>query len=203
MNSPGCPVKAGEPIAVLGRSANTAPAISKERAHLHFELSLRLSDRFRAWHAARAPNQRNDHGEWNGRNFLGFDPAAVLRQQAAKGSSFSLLRHLKEQRELCRIAVRVRSFSWLDRYRLLVEPDPQTPPAQIAGYELSLNSVGLPFRIVPRTAAGLKGAARFRVVAVNAEERAAHPCRRLVRSRTGGWELDRDGEQLLDLLTFQ
>jgi hypothetical protein len=42
----GQPVRAGEQIAVMGRTSNTRERISKERAHVHFELNLFYSDHF-------------------------------------------------------------------------------------------------------------------------------------------------------------
>src|SRR6185503_2530883 len=36
----GRPVKAGETIAIMGRTSNTAQAITKDRAHVHFELNF-------------------------------------------------------------------------------------------------------------------------------------------------------------------
>lgn len=45
-------VKAGEQIGVMGRSTNTAQPISKERAHVHFELNLVANDNFPAWYQA-------------------------------------------------------------------------------------------------------------------------------------------------------
>src|SRR2546427_815910 len=42
-------VKAGETIAIMGRTANTREGISKDRAHVHFELNLFLNDHFANW----------------------------------------------------------------------------------------------------------------------------------------------------------
>jgi murein DD-endopeptidase MepM/ murein hydrolase activator NlpD len=56
-------VKAGEPIGVMGRTANTQQGISKERAHLHFEFNLFVTDRFPTWYRKNFPKQRNDHGQ--------------------------------------------------------------------------------------------------------------------------------------------
>lgn len=67
-------VKAGEPVAVMGRTANTRESISKDRAHVHFELNLLVNDRFASWYNKTFPGQRNDHGQWNGQNLLGIDP---------------------------------------------------------------------------------------------------------------------------------
>ena len=68
----GQPVKAGEAVAVMGRTANTRQSISKDRAHLHFELNLLVNDRFAGWYKKTFPDQRNDHGDWNGQNLLGY-----------------------------------------------------------------------------------------------------------------------------------
>ena len=58
-------VRPGEQIGVLGRTSNTREGISKERAHVHFELDLVVNDRFPAWYKKTFPTQRNDHGVWN------------------------------------------------------------------------------------------------------------------------------------------
>src|SRR5262249_52434230 len=39
-------VRGGETIAIMGRTSNTRETISKERAHVHFELDLFINDRF-------------------------------------------------------------------------------------------------------------------------------------------------------------
>ena len=81
----GQPVKAGETIATMGRSTNTREGISKDRAHVHFELNLFYNERFEVWYKKTFPNQRNDHGIWNGQNLVGLDPWAILREQQAQG----------------------------------------------------------------------------------------------------------------------
>ena len=48
-------VKAGEVIAIMGRTANTHEGISKERAHVHFELNLLVNDRFAEWYRSAQP----------------------------------------------------------------------------------------------------------------------------------------------------
>ena len=78
-------VKAGEPVAIMGRTANTHEGISKDRAHVHFELNLLVNDRFAGWYKKTVPGQRNDHGEWNGQNLLGIDPRAILLRTARPG----------------------------------------------------------------------------------------------------------------------
>lgn len=199
---PGTRVKAGETLGVMGRTSNTQARISKERAHLHFELALRLSDRFAQWRREREPNQRNDHGEWNGQNLVGLDVARVFREQARLGDSFSIRRFIRQQTELCRVQVRATQFPFLKRYPCLVEANPRASKEGVAGYELALNYAGLPFLMVPRSAAEMKNSARFGLVSVNAREQAARPCGKLVMKKGGEWVLTQHGQRLLDLLTY-
>ena len=43
-------IRAGEVIATMGRTTNTKEGISKERAHVHFELDFLVNDRFANWY---------------------------------------------------------------------------------------------------------------------------------------------------------
>jgi murein DD-endopeptidase MepM/ murein hydrolase activator NlpD len=154
-------VKAGEPVAVMGRTANTRETISKDRAHVHFELNLFLNDRFATWHKQADPGQRNDHGEWNGQNLLGIDPRLVLLGQHEQGAKFSLLSFLQNQTELCRVIARKAEFPWVKRYAALVRPNPRAEREGIAAYEIALNFNGVAFELIPRAASEIKGKAKF------------------------------------------
>ncbi len=198
----GQPVKAGEPIAVMGRTANTRQTISKERAHLHFELNLLVNDRFAAWQKKTMPGQRNDHGQWNGQNLLAIDSRAILLHQRDSGGRFSLLGFLQHQTELCRVVVSKAEFPWAHRYRLLVRPRPAVQEAGVAGYEIALNFNGVPFELIPRTATEIKTSGRFQLLNVNEAEYRRNHGRRLVTRKGARWELGTPGLSLLDLLTF-
>lgn len=194
-------VRAGEPLGRMGRTANTAQGISKERAHLHFELGLRISDHFSAWHRKHFPGQRNDHGEFNGRNFLGLDPLPIFREQQRQGARFDLVRVLQTQTPLCRVQVRATRFAWVRRYPQFVADNPRAQQEGVAGYEIALNYYGLPFKLVPLAASELKSRARYHLVEVNAAEHQARPCGKLVARSGSGWRLTATGERFLDLLT--
>jgi murein DD-endopeptidase MepM/ murein hydrolase activator NlpD len=195
-------VKAGEPIAVTGRTANTHEGISKERAHVHFELNLLVNDRYASWHKQALPGQRNDHGEWNGQNLLGIDPRPILVQAHDPSSKFSLLSFLQHQTELCRVVVRKTDFPWLRRYSALVHPNPVTQKDRVAGYEMALNFNGVAFELIPRSAAEIKGKAKFQLLSVNEAEYHKNPARRLVVKRGVHWELGSHGLELLEILTY-
>ena len=195
-------LKRGERIGTMGRTSNTGQAISKERAHLHFELNLMLNERFAQWHRQAKPGERNDHGRYNGRNFLGFDPAAIFLSQAAQGTHFSLRHFIRGRVELCRIALRVKDFQWAKRYAPLLLRNPAAEKEGVAGYEVALDYVGIPFQIIPRPDSQLPSPARVTLLAVNEAEQRSHHCRNLVRRRQGRWELSPQGQQLVDLLIY-
>ncbi len=192
-------LKAGENIGVLGRSANTSQGISKERAHLHFELNLLVNDRFSSWFKTASPGQRNDHGSWNGQNLLGIDPVPLLRQLET-GRPLNMVVHIQQQPVLCRVMVRETSFPWLIRYAVLGRDNTAARNEGIAGYELALNYQGIPIAFIPRSSAEMQGKSRFSLVWVNESEQRKHPCRRLVAKRGDTWRLTAQGERLLELI---
>ena len=149
-------VKAGETVATMGRTTNTREGISRERAHVHFELDLIVNERFPAWYRKTFPNQRNDHGGWNGQNLLGLDPRLLLLEQHERGAKFSLVEFIRHQTELCRVWVRDANLAWARRYPILVKPNPVVQNGGIAGYELALNFNGLPYELIPRAASEIK-----------------------------------------------
>lgn len=195
-------VKSGEVIATMGRTSNTAQSISKDRAHLHFELDLVVNERFPEWYRKTFPGQRNDHGGWNGQNLLGLDPWKLFLEQQRLGAKFSLVEFIRSQPELCRVMVRDTNISWVRRYPMFVKPNPVAQKEGIAGYELSLNFNGVPMEVIPRAASEIKTKAKFQLLSVNAPERQKHPCRKIVMQRGSKFELGNNGLHLLGLLTY-
>ncbi len=199
---PGVAVSAGETIAIMGRTSNTRSRITKERAHVHFEINLYLNDRFSGWYKDNFPGQRNDHGMWNGQNLLGLDPRLILQQQHAEGPKFSLTRFISARPELCRVLVRETSFPWLRRYRQLVVASPAAARERVAAYEVSLDYNGVPFRLAARPASTVKPGPTFELLSVNETEQRSRPCRHLVVRRGDGWQLGEYGRKTLELLVY-
>jgi peptidoglycan LD-endopeptidase LytH len=198
----GKPVRAGQQIAVMGRTSNTGERITKERAHVHFELNLFYNDHFSFWFRNHFPNEHDDHGLFNGQNLVGIDPRLILLTEQQEGPRFSLLNWIQHRPELCRVLVRKADFSWVRRYPMLVKPAAPWPRQPIAGYEIALDFNGLPFELIPRPASQFKSAARYQLISVNADEESKNPCRRLVTRQGSRWELGNNGISLLDLLTY-
>ncbi|HEX4645042.1 MAG TPA: M23 family metallopeptidase [Verrucomicrobiae bacterium] len=195
-------VKAGETIAQMGRTSNTREGISKDRAHVHFELDLLVNDRFADWYRRTFPGQRNDHGNWNGQNLNGIDPRLILLEQQKEGAAFSLVHFIRSETELCRVIVRSASFPWLKRYAPLVQRNPVAEKEGVAGYEIALDYNGVAIELIPRAASEIKGRGKFILLSVNEPEQKKNPARRLVVKRGSRWELTTHGMNLLELLTY-
>ena len=196
----GQPVKQGQIIGTMGRSTNTREGISKERAHLHFEIDFVLSDRYPAWHAKYMVGSRNDHGAWNGQNLGALDPAPILLGAAREGANFSLVKHLQSRKEVCRVFVRDTNFSFLQNYAPLIQANAQKQNA--AGYEIALDFNGAPIELIPRAAGEIKGAAKVQLLKVNEAELQKHRCNRLVLKRGGRYQLSNAGELRAILLSY-
>lgn len=194
-------VKAGEAIATMGRTSNTRERISQERAHVHFEIDLFVSDRFSAWYKKEHPKERDDHGIWNGMNMVGLDPRLVFLEQQSLGAKFSLLKFIQSRPELCRVLVRDMSVSFVKRYPMLLRQNPLAEKEGIAGYEIVFDFNAVPVAITPRAASEFKLKQKYQLVSVNSEEQQKNPCRKFVARRGKGWELTNQGITFLDLLT--
>jgi peptidoglycan LD-endopeptidase LytH len=195
-------VKAGQTIAIMGRTSNTHETISKDRAHVHFELNLFVSERFSEWYKKNNPGERNDHGIWNGQNLDGIDPRLVLLAEHQQGANFSLVQFIKSETELCRVFVRDTSFPWLTRYRPLVIRNPVAEKEGVVGYEVAFDFNGVAIQLIPRAASEVKGrAGRFILLSVNETEEKKNPARHYVVKRGARWELTRHGLEMLDLFT--
>lgn len=192
-------VYSGEVIATMGR---TGQPIAKDRAHLHFEFNLLVNDNFAAWFKKTSPDERNDHGIWNGQNLDGLDPREILEAERPGEKKFSLLTYLRSQTELCRVLVRDTNFSYLKRYAALVLKNPVADKEGVAGYEIALNYNGVAFALMPRAASEIKGSARVQLLSVNAAEYKANPCRKLVVQRGSHWQLTDKGLREIAMLTY-
>lgn len=199
---PGAPVQCGEQIGIMGRTANTREPISKDRAHLHFELNLLLNDRFAEWHRTYRKGQRNDHGDWNGRNLVGIDPRDVLWASHYHSNRFSLRQYLQSRPVLCRVMVRALKFPFLQRYPMLVGRNPVADREGAAGYEISLTFNGMPISLVPRAASEFPSKSRVHLISVNEAEHDRAHCGRIVARKGSRWELASRGTDLIALLTY-
>ena len=140
----GSPVSAGQLLGVMGRTA-AGYSIPKSRAHLHFEVGLRLSDQFQNWYDAKRYDTGNQHGVWNGMNLIGLDPLTVFEFLKSRPSA-NLKTFIDSRQTALKIAVHAKgSPDFVRRYPSLLtgNPDSRRMPY---GWEIEFTACGLPKR---------------------------------------------------------
>jgi peptidoglycan LD-endopeptidase LytH len=192
-------VERAQVLGVMGRSAG-GYTIPKERAHLHFEIGLRLTDSFQSWYDSRKFGSRNEHSVWNGMNLVGIDPLdffTMLRDGRVNG----LRDYFAQLTPAVRLQVAAsRTPDFIQRYPAL---GPKTYPlTEPAGWEVSIDGFGVPFAWKPLGAsevAGLKAGAA-RIVATDDRTLKECRCKALVTRVRGEPQPGRDLQTLLQLL---
>ena len=191
-------VQAGDTLGTLGRSAG-GYRIPPSRAHLHFEIALRLTDDFQPWYDAQSYGSPNQHGIWNGINLTGLDPwDAWLWLRDHEGSDLSdYFRQIEPGFVVELDTVRVPDL--VERNPgLLAAPIPSTG---VRGWRITFTAWGLPLRFEPMTdpvPGHLYGTTR--VVATDASRLEAFACREMVKMANGYARLDERGLRVLELL---
>lgn len=192
----------GQRIGTMGRTANTVEGISRDRAHLHFEVNFQLNHHFELWFAEVYRGGRNDHQNFNGLNLVSVNPSELLLLQHRSGEDFRLRKWIQRRSPLFRVEVRKTSFPWLAFNPGLVFPNPSADERGTAGYEIAFDYNGLPFQLIPRTEQELSGTTSLHLLSVNEEVYKLNPCRGLVQNRRGNWQLTERGKKWIDLLVF-
>lgn len=199
--APGVRVKAGARLGTMGRSAG-GYTIPKERAHLHFEIGLRLTDSFQAWYKRRGFGSPNAHGPYNGMNLMGLDPLEFFARHRAGG-----LVSLDEVFREAPAAVTARVAhagepDFLRRYPSLLGSAPAPVVGFGGGWEIDFGATGVPLRWRRLPASELTGwkTDEVRIVAVDETLLAANRGRDLVKTSRGRPVPDEDLRTVLELL---
>ncbi len=194
-------VAPGERLGTMGRSSSGAP-IPKDRAHLHFEIGLRVTDRFAAWYASRGFGSPNPHGIWNGMNLAGLDPLAVfIRHQAGGLNSFEEIFSTLPAALVLQTS-HAAEPDFIRRYPDLLETTGVADAGLAGGWEITINATGLPFRWRRLSTAETAGWKRgeVRIQKVDASLLAANRGRKLATQRGGRWVPDEDLNSLIEQL---
>ena len=192
---PGVAVRAGQTIALMGHSSSGS--IPRDRAHLHFEIALRVTDNFDTWYREKKFGNPNEHGLWNGMNLMGLDPLDFLRQwRAGKVDDFQ--QYLDRLRPVVKVRVvtnRVPDF--IQRYPALRQKP--LPLGLVAGWEVACNSTGLPVAWTPLSAGEVAGqrSGTVEILSVDANAVRSCRCKSLVKTRRGSYEPGEDLEMML------
>lgn len=202
---PGQPVNKGQVIGTLGHSTNTREGISRERAHLHFEINFLLNPNFSIWYPKHDP-QAPPFGNFNGRNLIGMDPAAFFRAYDAN-PRLNFAAYVSKQPIEFTALVGARPLPWLKLHPEQIQPAAGAPVA----YEIGMTAWGMPVAVWPR-AAGEIGERQHRLLQrgvpvvgrVNDSELAQWTCDVLVKrnARGDGWKFTERGRESLEILTY-
>lgn len=136
-------VRAGQAIAKMGY---TGAGINRERAHVHVELNMILSDRFPAWYS-RHFTSPNHHSIFNGFNLVGMDIAALLKAHRAN-PNISIPEFLSNHEVYYRVLVPGKpKLDFLRRYPFLGRDLDSVPNP--SSWEFSFAATGVPLAVRP------------------------------------------------------
>jgi murein DD-endopeptidase MepM/ murein hydrolase activator NlpD len=129
---------------VLGIMGFTGTGVDRERAHVHFEVCMMLSENFEAWYDANFQRHPNRHGIYNGLNLAGIDPAPLLLA-AQKNPAFKISDFLAGGEATFKITVKnstnfflLRAYPWL-----VPEGEIASPPA----WTITFSRFGTPITV--------------------------------------------------------
>jgi len=139
--TPGETVRQGQPLGQLGFSG---AGLNRERAHVHFEVGLLLSNNFESWHDAFFPASPNQHGLFNGLNLVGMDPAELLLA-AKKDPNLHIADQIRREEPYFAIVINDSpNFSLIRNYPWLVPSgEVANPPA----WKVTFSRSGLPLKV--------------------------------------------------------
>jgi murein DD-endopeptidase MepM/ murein hydrolase activator NlpD len=195
----GATVTRGQIIGTMGHSSG-GYSIPRERAHLHFEIGVKITQNFQGWYDRRKFGSKNDHGTWNGMNLMGIDPLDFLAAwRAGRVDSFQDYFQRLPAAVTLRIATH-QTPDFVTRYpSLLTKPLPLGP---VSGWEIRCSWTGLPFSWTPLTSLDVVGlpAEQPRITAVDTELVRRQRSKALVVTKRGNWAVGKDLETVLQQL---
>jgi len=193
----GARVTMGDTLGVMGRSAGSS-ALPKSRAHLHFEIGLRLTDSFASWYRWRGFGSKNTHGVWNGMNLVGIDPLAFYDAfRANEVDTFLDFWRTLQPTVTVRVAT-TKKPDFVKRYPALRAG--AMPLRGVAGWEVDFDRYGVPLEWRPLRSDAVEGYQKNEVRVVMFDRDAETNCKDLVKSSGGREVPDKDLQTNLQLL---
>ena len=199
----GSKIVAGTHLGIMGRSSNSPSRISKERAHLHFEICLLLNPYFEQWFRLNYPKDQVSHEIYNGWNLAGIDPLIVYKTQAIEGEKFDFVKLVKNQTKLCEVLIKEKNFPFALKYPQFVTNTNNLKAEQIVAYKVVFNFNGLPISLTPCSANEIgKTKEKYTLLSVNEKEQEHNPARGFLTKSSGKWRITNKFKTYLDQISW-
>jgi len=179
----GMRVQRGQGIGTMGRSSG-GYTIPPDRAHLHFEIGLMLTENFQSWYAWKKFGSPNKQGVWNGFNLMGIDPRSFL-EGWRRGRVDNFAQYFSSLAPAVRLRVATtRVPDFIRRYPALLRKPIDT---LVGGWEVQCDVSGLPFAWTPLSPAQVKGmrSGAVEILAVDAAALRSFRGKSLIKVRGG------------------
>jgi hypothetical protein len=188
-------LKTGDPLGIVGW---TGPGLSRDRAHLHFEITFQINGKFAEWVDMAKPGrlwEPNRHGEWNGLNLMGIDPIPLLKA-ANEGNPLTWKETLSKQPG--GFMVRVPPFEGTPTWMQWIER--KSPSTQPFSWDIEMTPWGLPLKME----AGSEVVVEPVLIANPGKpSEGKYYCRGLVQADgKGGMKLSKFGRQTMEMMLF-
>jgi len=176
----------------------TGPGLTRDRAHLHFEIAFQINGKFAEWVDVAKPGrlwQPNRHGQWNGLNLMGIDPIPLLKA-ANQGTPLTCEEALSKQP--CGFTVRVPPFMGTPTWMQWVES--KSPSAMPVSWDIEMTPWGLPLKME----AGSEVVVEPVLIANPGKpSEGKYYCRGLVQADgKGGMKLSKFGRQTMEMMLY-
>ncbi len=166
---------------VIGKMGNSSSGyrIPLNRSHLHFEIGLRLTNKFQNWYNKKSFNSKNRHGNFSGFNLVGIDPIHFYSEYKRKSFSTPLdfLNSLPPV-----LTVRVKSNKIPDfalRYPALTK---QNNGRATSGWDIVFGPFGLPLHLTALSIPISANEKKVKILKFDATSQ-LKPCRRLITKK--------------------
>jgi len=164
---------------VIGKMGNSSSGyrIPLNRSHLHFEIGLRLTNKFQNWYNKKRFSSKNRHGNYSGFNLVGIDPIQFYSEYKKKSfaTPADFLRALSPS-----VVVQVKT----DKTPDFVTRYPSLSVAKKSnnsnGWKVTFGPYGIPLLIEPVTEPIGPKEKQIQVLSFNPESQ-KKPCRRLTK----------------------
>ncbi len=188
----GTEVRVAQALGKMGNSSSFAIPLS--RSHLHFEIGLRLSDRFQNWFDSKSFKTPNRHGNFSGFNLVGIDPLHFFSEYRNK-SFKDPLGYLQSLPTVVKIRIRAKGPVFFARRYPSLCPNFKS---SALSWDCSFGPFGIPLRIEPaRNPKSSDG--QIEVLSYDLKE-SEKPCRKLIEKKNGAYRPTDQLQSYLELI---